>query len=110
MFNLNFKGFTLLRSKYANILVALPEDYQQTLHKLQDILTDDQMCNVLSCSNSSAANRMIFDYLINNLKYKEDMLDLCDQLDRLTNSPSLLHIISELRNGMPASILCLQLS
>jgi len=99
-----------LRSKYTDILEALPGDYQQTLHKLQDTLTDDQICSVLHCSNSSAANRMIFDCLIDNLKCKEDMLDLCNQLDRLTNSPSLLHIISELRNGMLASILCLQLS
>lgn len=90
--------------------MTLPGDYQQTLHKLQDTLTDEQMCNVLNCTNSDSANKMILDYLMASLKCKEDILDLYDQLEKLTNSPNLLHIIRHLREGMLNPILCLQLS
>ena len=43
---------------------------------------------------------MILDCLIDRMKCKEDLLDLCDQLDRLTStSPELMHLINELRKG-----------
>ena len=44
---------------------------------------------------------MILDYLIEPLKDERDLLDLCDQLDRLTDiSPNLKHVITELRKGL----------
>ena len=43
---------------------------------------------------------MILDYLIDSVKHKEDLLDLCDLLDRLTDiSPNLMQHIKELREG-----------
>jgi len=94
------KDFTLLKAKYRNILQSFPEDHQQTLGKLQDSLTDQQMSEVLDCTDSDSANKMMLDYLINNIKCREDILDFCDQLDKLTYSLSLLHVVNELRNGM----------
>ena len=86
--------------KYEEILKCFPEDFLQSLQKLQDKLSDDQICNILDCSSSHTANKMILDDLIDHIKCKEDLLDLCDQLDRLTDiSPGLHHHIDEIRQG-----------
>ena len=43
---------------------------------------------------------MILDCLIDKLKLREDVFDLCNQLDRLTDiSPDLKHLINDLRKG-----------
>ena len=86
--------------KYEEILECFPKDFHQSLQKLQDKLSDDQICTILSCSSSYTANKMILDVLIDRMKCKEDLLDLCDQLDRLTDiSPGLHHHIYEIRQG-----------
>ena len=94
------KDFALLKATYIDILRSFPEDYQQTLGKLQDRFTDEQICKVLKCTSTGSANKMMLDYLINNIKSREDLLDFCDQLDKLTYSLSLLHVVKELRKGM----------
>ena len=59
------------------------------------------MCKILSCPSIDTANKMILDYLIGSMKDDVDLLDLCDQLDRLTDiSPDLKHVIAELRKGV----------
>ena len=86
--------------KYKEMLECFPKDFHQSLQKLEDKLSDDQMCTILNCSTPHIANKMILDYLLDSMKCREDLLDLCDQLDRLTdNSPSLQHLINEIRQG-----------
>ena len=97
--------FSLLKSKYHEILKCLPKDFHQSLQKLQDKFSDDQICTILNCPSSPTANKMIFDCLIDNMKCREDLLDLCDQLDRLTDiSPNLKHIMTELRKGCLSNV------
>lgn len=92
--------FSLLKSKYKDILKCLPQDFRKSLQKLQDKLSDDQICSILSCTSSQSANNMILDCLIDRLKCREDMLDLCDQLDRLSDgAPELKQHINELMKG-----------
>ena len=92
--------FDLLKLKYKEILEYFPKDCYQTLQKLQDKLSDDQICTILNCSSFQIANKMILDYLIDSMKCREDLLDLCDQLDRLTDiSPNLQNLIDEIRQG-----------
>ena len=92
--------FDLLKLKYKEILECFPKEFHQSLQKLQDKLSDDQMCSILNCSSYHTANIMILDCLINNMKCREDLLDLCDQLDRLTDtSPGLQHLINQIRGG-----------
>ena len=93
------EGFSLLRLKYTDILQSLPNDHQQTLLKLQERLADNVICNVLTCTNSYIANKMMLDYLIGGMKCREDMLDFCDQLDKFNDSLDLLPIVHELREG-----------
>ena len=94
-------GFNILKSKYKEILKRFPKDFCESIHKLKHKLSDDQICSILKCSSFDTANKMILDYLIEPLKDEGDLLDLCDQLDRLTDiSPNLKHVITELRKGL----------
>ena len=44
---------------------------------------------------------MILDYLIDAIKSEDDLLNLYELLDRLTDvSPNLKHLINELRKGI----------
>ncbi|XP_065889566.1 uncharacterized protein [Dysidea avara] len=96
-------GVELLRSKYDAILQSLPSDYERTLQAIQDHLTDEQICNVLGSSNSSLANEIILDCITEKMKYDGDMLDVCDQLEKisstLSDSSVLNSVIRELRKG-----------
>ena len=99
--------FDLVRLKYKEILECFPKDFYQTLQTLQDKLSDDQICTILNCSDSHTANKMILDCLIGSMKCREDLLDLCDQLNRLTDiSPSLKNLINEIRKGS-CNFLCI---
>ncbi|XP_065885308.1 uncharacterized protein [Dysidea avara] len=96
--------FTLLKTKYNDILRSFPGDHQETLAKLLDKFTDDQICEVLNCTDADSANKVMLDFLINNIKCREDLLDFCDQLDKLTYSLNLLHIVKEFRKELAMQI------
>ena len=86
------------KSCYKEILKCFPKDSLQSLAKLQDKLSDDQIRAILNCSNSHTANKMILDCLIAKVKFRDDIFNLCDQLDRLLNiSPDLKNLINKLR-------------
>ena len=89
----------ILREKYYGILDAFPERHLETLHKIQGYLTDDQLSNVLSCSHCHTANKMMLDYLINNIKSKDNWLDLCNHLNKLADMPDLSHGLRDMREG-----------
>ena len=77
----------------------MPDDYQLTIGKLQNYISFDQICVVLSSSNSATANKIILDHLIERMSCREELLDLCDQLDSITTSHDMKMIINELRLG-----------
>jgi len=74
-------------------------DYELTVGKLQNYISDDQICAILSSNNSSIANKMILDYLIERMSCREGLLDLCDQLENITTSHDLKTVINEIRSG-----------
>ena len=99
-FNVISLDFCLLKTLYKEILECFPKDSLRSLEKLQDTLSDVQICAVLNCANSHRANKMILDFLIDKMKYREDIFDLCDQLDKLTDlTPDLKCLTDELRKG-----------
>ena len=77
----------------------MPDEYEQSVGKLQSLISDDQLFVILSCSNCNKANKMILNCLIEKLNCKEDLLDLCDQLEKISNSHDLMIIITELKSG-----------
>ena len=77
----------------------MPDDYELTVGKLQNYISFDQICVILSSSNSTIANKLILDYLIERMSCREELLDLCDQLESITKSHDMKMITSELRLG-----------
>ena len=77
----------------------MPNDYESTAGRLQDYISDDQICAILSSTNTTIANKKILDCLIEKMSCREDLLDLCNQLDCITTSPKLQPIIKSIRSG-----------
>ena len=83
----------------------MPDNYEQSVGKLQNYISDDQICMILSSSNSTTANKIILDCLIERMSSREELFDLCDQLETITTSQQLNTIVDEIRSGMQLSCL-----
>ena len=94
-----FVDFTLLKDNYYTILQLMPDNYEQSVGKLQNYISDDQICMILSSSNSTTANKIILDCLIERMSCREELLDLCDQLETISASHQLTMVISKIRSG-----------
>ena len=91
--------FTVLKAHYHTILHLMPDEYELTIGKLQDYISIDQICAILSSSNSTSANKIILDYLIERMSCTEELLDLCHQLENITTTHDMKVVINEIRLG-----------
>ena len=91
--------FILLKAHYHTILHLMPDEYELTVGKLQNYISVDQICAILSSSNSTSANKIILDCLIERMSCKEELLDLCHQLENITTSHDMKIVINEIRSG-----------
>ena len=93
----------LLKSRFDDMIHSLPSDYEKTLQVVQDHLTDDQICEVLTSPNHTVANTAIMNCLIEKVKCTGDIVELCNQLDKITlllpKPGVLLSVAAELRKG-----------
>ena len=92
--------FTILKAHYHTILYLMPDDYELTVGKLVDHISDEQICTILSSRNSTIiANKIILDCLIERMRCKEELLDLCAHLEHIITSHDLKTVINEIRLG-----------
>ena len=77
----------------------MPDNYEQSVGKLQNYISDDQICMILSSSNSTTANKIILDCLIERMSCREELLDLCDQLETISASHQMMMVVSQIRSG-----------
>ena len=77
----------------------MPDNYEQSVGKLQKYISDDQICMILSSSNSTTANKIILDCLIERMSCREELLDLCDQLETISASHQMMMVVSQIRSG-----------
>ena len=77
----------------------MPKDYSQTLNLLKQNITDDEMACILETDNPDLANRKILNCLIQKMKNREQMLDFCDQLEKVITSQDLKKITDEIKTG-----------
>ena len=77
----------------------MPDDYELTVGKLQEYFSDDQIYDILSSANSTAANKIILDCLIEKFSYKEGLFDLCHQLKMISTSHDMNTVINKIRSG-----------
>ena len=96
---MNSIDFVKLKTHYHTILQLMPDNYERSVGKLQNYISDDQICMILSSSNSTTANKIILDCLIERMSCREELLDLCDQLETISTSHQLMKVISEIRSG-----------
>ena len=81
------------------MLECFPDNFEATLGALQNSLNDSQICDILSLTTGH--NQNILNCLIMKLKSKEDLLDFCDNLEKIPEaSSSLQNIVEQLRKGM----------
>ena len=83
-----------------SLLDNLPENYESSLARLQQILSDDQICDILSVQEVRGCNQKILNCLIEQVHCEEDVLDLCSHLEKIMGSQTLVSIVKELRTGM----------
>ena len=77
-------------------------DYENTLNLLQNYLTDNQLCQILSSSNYSTANKIILNSLIEKFKESVNIPELCKKLEliaSLSTSKQLSSVVNELKKG-----------
>ena len=91
--------FTELKAHYHTILQLMPNDYELTVGKLLSYISDDQICVILSSSNSTIANKIILDCLIERMSCREELLDLCAQLENISTSHDLKIVINEIHSS-----------
>jgi len=77
----------------------MPDNYEQSIWKLQNYISDDKICMILNSSNSTTANKIILDCLIEKMSCREEVIDLCDKLKIISESHQLDMLISEIRSG-----------
>ena len=99
LLNLCFTDFAIVKAKYAEILSCFPENFEATINCLQNYLSDSDICEVLALA--SGQNQKLLNLLILRLKNKEDLLDFCDNLEKIDGASPLLKTIAEqLRKSM----------
>ena len=77
----------------------MPDEYELSVGKLVNYISDDQIGTILNSSNGSVANKLILDCLIERISCKEELLDLCDQLESIIASHDLKIVINEIKLG-----------
>ena len=77
----------------------MPDNYHQTLYKLQPVITGDETAEILEIDNPDIANKKILHCLIQKMKSREHMLDFCEHLDKVITSQDLKTIVDEIKTG-----------
>ena len=86
--------------QYHDILNLMPDEYHQTLEKLQKFISsDDEIADILGSDKPEDANKKLLNCLIQKMKKREEMLDFCVQLEHIIASHDLKMIISEIKTG-----------
>ena len=98
-------GFDEVKLHYNKILQLMPDDHLETVSKLQEYFSDDEIASVLEEKDSKVANKRILDSLIQRMKVREEMLDFCDQLEKISKSQELKAITSEIQKGKVSTAL-----
>ena len=78
----------------------MPEEYEQSVGKLQDHISDDEICDILCSDNYRIANNKILNCLIKKLSCEVDLLGLCDQMEKIATAHDLTEILKKIRSGI----------
>ena len=82
------------------LVQSLPVNFTETVSHLEQYLTATAIFNIVSSSDADQGNRQIMDCLVKQLTHQEDLLELCDRLEKIPDAPALTNAIEELRKGV----------
>ena len=94
-----FIGFQILQSHYSVLVWSMPVDYRNTVSQLERHLTGDDIGSILECKDVFTANQRILSCLIEQINTKEGLLDFCERLNSITNTPALTAVIESVKKG-----------
>ena len=96
-------GLDALKERFDLIVAALPSSYRETLLLLQDKFTDQQISMIMDSPDYYAANKLILNYLLERVRCKDDVIELCEFLSSasllLPDSSHLVEIVAEIKTG-----------
>ena len=95
-----FLDLSLAQVHYNKILENLPDDYEATLGILQNNFTDELIIAVLSCNSLREANKIMLEALVEKVNSIEDLLELCEQLEKINGSSNLLDALIQIKQGV----------
>lgn len=91
--------FPPLKILYPVLVQSLPLNFTNNVGHLEQYLTATAIFNIVSSGDADQGNRQIMDCLVKQLTHQEDLLELCDRLEKIPDAPALSHAIEELRKG-----------
>ena len=74
----------------------MPNGYEQTAQSLERFLCDRHISLICECPNVTNANEAILECLIENATLKEHIVEFCERLLLIRNTPKLTHVIKTL--------------
>lgn len=82
------------------LVQSLPLNFAENVGYLEQYLTATAIFSIVSSADTEKGNRQIIDCLVKQLTHQEDLLELCDRLEKIPDAPALSHAIEELRKGV----------
>ena len=92
-------GFKVLRLHYSSLVRSMPDDYMNTISKLEFHLSGDHIGSILECRDVFTANQRILDCLIEQICTEQELLNFCDWFSRIMNAPLLTTTVDNMKNG-----------
>ena len=82
-------------SHYSVLVRSMPDDYMNTVSQLERHLTGDHIGSILECRDVFTANQRILDCLTEQINTKKGLLDFCNWLSTITDTPALTAALKE---------------
>ena len=92
-------GFKALRLHYSALVKSMPDNYMNTVSKLEFHLSGDHIGSILDCSDVFTANQRILDCLIEQICTEQELLNFCDWFSKLMNAPLLATTVENIKKG-----------
>ena len=90
-----------LHKYYSALVRSLPNDVSRSIQRLLHVLSDEEIASILNNKNPITCNQALIDCLITRVENKASILDFCEHLWSIKNSPPELHkILERLRKGL----------
>ena len=86
------------------LVQSLPQNFTENVGHLEQYLTATAIYSIVSSADADQGNRMIMDCLMKQLTHQEDLLELCERLEKIPDAPALTNAIEELRKGLKHNI------